>query len=67
MKKVLFKDYIQCKMFFTYKEGKLLSYFNDHANILKQEYLDDGVLISVECSLIDYKKYIDYVWLDNKN
>ncbi len=67
MKKELFKDYLRCKMFFTYKEGSILSYLSEHANIFKKEYSETGVLIDLECSLKDYRKYIDHVWLDHKN
>lgn len=67
IKREIFKDYLICKMFFTYKEGNILSYFNDHANVLETKYLDDGTLVTLECRIKDYKKYLDHVWLDNKN
>lgn len=67
IKKCLFSDWVKCKMFIPYEESSLLSYFNNKANVISQEYMNDGTMIYVELSLIDYKKYNEYVWVDNKN
>lgn len=67
IKKALFSDWITCKMFVPYEDGKLLAYLNNKANVMSQEYKQDGTMLKVELSPIDYKKYIDYVWVDDKD
>ena len=66
IKHALFSNWKHCKMFIPYQNGNILSYLNDKATILSSKYLDDGTMIELELSPIDYQTYIDYIWVDNK-
>ena len=66
IKQALFSNWKHCKMFIPYQNGNILSYLNDKATILSSKYLDDGTMIELELSPIDYQTYIDYIWVDNK-
>lgn len=67
IKKELFKDWIHCKMFIPYENGSILSYLNEKASVLDVKYLEEGSMVDVELSPIDFNKYIDYIWVDDKN
>ena len=57
----LFKDYTLVNLLIPFNEGELVSYFNEHTNIIKQDYTNDGTIITLELSPIllgRYKKYI---------
>lgn len=45
------------ELLIPYDKGNILSYFKDNANIKSIEYGSDGVLISVECTESDYRRY----------
>lgn len=57
----IFKDYVQCQMMIPYEQGALVSYFNEHANVLETSYEPEGTKLSLECKLSDYGKYKEYV------
>lgn len=57
----IFKDYIRCQMIIPYDQGSLVSYFNQHANILETSYEAEGTKLDLECRLSDYGKYEEYV------
>ncbi|RRJ62055.1 GTPase HflX [Paenibacillus oralis] len=57
----IFKDYVQCQMIIPYDQGALVSYFNEHANVLETSYEPEGTKLSLECKLSDYGKYKEYV------
>ena len=57
----IFKDYVQCTMLIPFENGKLISYFNEHAHVMQTEYEENGTRIQVECKLADYEKYQEYV------
>ncbi|MEC0328791.1 GTPase HflX [Paenibacillus macerans] len=57
----IFKDYVQCQMMIPYDQGALVSYFNEHANVLETSYEPEGTKLSLECKLSDYGKYKEYV------
>ena len=54
-------------MFIPYQNSNILSYLNDKANIISQNHLDEGTMIDLEISPMDYQSYIDYIWVDNKS
>lgn len=57
----LFKDYTLVSLLIPFNEGELVSFFNEHTNIIKQEYTNEGTVITLELSPIllgRYKKYI---------
>lgn len=57
----IFKDYIRCKVLIPYNEGHVASYFNDNASIISTEYTEEGTVLEVECSDIEYNKYKKYI------
>lgn len=67
IKRQLFKDWKHCKMFIPYKDSSILSYLNNHATIIDQKYEEDGTMIELELSLKDFKQYLEYIWVDDKN
>jgi len=57
----LFKDYEIVSLLIPFSEGELVSYFNENTNIIKQEYVNEGTILTLELSPIlkgRYKKYI---------
>lgn len=67
IKKYIFKDYLTCKMFIPYHDSSVLSYLNDHCNVLSCDYQDEGSMLEVELSKKDFLRLNEYVWVDNKN
>lgn len=67
IKSALFSDWKHCKMFIPYADGKILSYLNDKATIFNQTHMQDGTMVELEVSPIDYVSFMDYVWVDDKN
>jgi GTP-binding protein HflX len=57
----LFNDYEIVSLLIPFSEGELVSYFNENTNILKQEYVNEGTILTLELSPIlkgRYEKYI---------
>jgi GTPase len=61
IKSHIFKDYKKCEMLIPFSQGQLISYFNEHANVLHTEYEENGTKLTVECRSADYEKYQEYV------
>ncbi|WP_110926568.1 GTPase HflX [Bacillus massiliglaciei] len=57
IKKEIFKEYTKCEMLIPYDKGDILSYFNEQANILSTEYIEEGTKIKVECRQSDCERY----------
>ncbi len=57
----IFTDYVRCELLIPYDQGQIISYFNEHAQILETEYEEDGTKIKVECKHSDYEKYRTFV------
>lgn len=45
-----------------YDKGGIASYFMENATVLKQEYLEDGILIRVNCYSQDAAKYAIFIY-----
>ena len=61
IEKELFKDYEEVVLLIPYTEGDIVSFFNENTHIIKQEYTNDGTLITLELSQMlksKYKKYL---------
>ncbi|MBU1020331.1 MAG: GTPase HflX [Firmicutes bacterium] len=54
------EDYI-VTLLVPFTEGDLVSYFNENAKIITQEYTNDGTLITVELNPILVSKYANYI------
>lgn len=57
----LFKNYKKCKMLIPFSQGAVVSYLNDHANVMSTEYNENGTLLLVECREAQYNKYKEFV------
>lgn len=60
IRKHLFKDYVQVKLLLPFAEGQLVSYLNEHTNILNTEYRTDGTLLTVEMSPQEAQHFTKY-------
>lgn len=60
IRKHLFKDYVQVKLLLPFSEGQLVSYLNEHTNILNTEYRTDGTLLTVEMSPQEAQRFTKY-------
>ena len=59
--KELFKEFEEVNLLIPFKEGELVSYFNENNHIINQEYTNDGTLITLELSQIQKAKYTNYI------
>lgn len=57
----IFTGYVRCDMLLPFDQGRLISYFNEHANVTATRYEENGTLLTLECSQADYEKYRGYV------
>lgn len=57
----IFSDYIDCEMLIPFEKGNIVSYFNTNATIKKTEYEQNGTLLTMNCKISDYNKYLEYV------
>ncbi|MBN2795241.1 MAG: GTPase HflX [Clostridia bacterium] len=53
----IFNDHLTVEMLIPYVDGHVLSYLNENAHILEQEYKEEGTWMKVEVSAIDAEKY----------
>ena len=60
MEKILYRDYILCKMLIPYQEGSVLANLQETAEIRETEYLENGVRIVVNCHRAQYDKYENF-------
>ncbi|MCR2822263.1 GTPase HflX [Lederbergia panacisoli] len=57
----IFNDYLACELLIPYTDGTVISYFNEHSQILSTDYEEDGTKLIVECKKADAEKYQQYV------
>ncbi|EQB88885.1 GTP-binding protein HflX [Clostridium punense] len=57
----IFVDYVQCKMLIPYDKGDITSYLRANANVKLVKYENEGTLLNLECSKIDYEKLEEFV------
>lgn len=57
----VFEDYIRFKLKIPYSEGKTISNIMENATILDSEYIEDGVILNIECSEKEYVQYKQYI------
>ena len=60
IKSHIFKHYIKASFLIPYDRGTLISYLNEHAHVYETEYLENGTLITVECSEHDAQRLAEY-------
>ena len=57
----VFEDYIRFKLKIPYSEGKMISNIMENATILDSEYIEDGVILNIECGEKEYVQYKQYI------
>lgn len=61
IEKHLFKDYVATTMLIPFAAGQVVSYLNEHANILSTKYVSDGTELHLELPREDFHRYQQYV------
>lgn len=57
IRKAVFSDYVECEVLIPYEQGRLVAYFNEHAQIRSTSYEEEGTLLKMECRSADLEKY----------
>lgn len=57
----VFSDFKTVQMMIPYADGNILSYLNEEANILNQDYTEEGTVLEVEVSIVDSEKLKKYI------
>ncbi|WP_370636438.1 GTPase HflX [Cohnella sp. CFH 77786] len=55
----IFGDYVHCEVLIPYDQGRVTSYFNEHARVMATEYEENGTRLRLECKSADFEKYRD--------
>lgn len=58
--RVVYADYVSAEFLIPYDKGQIVSYLMESAHVLKQEYLEEGILLGVNCHAADARKYRQY-------
>ncbi len=58
--KAVFADYVEAKFLIPYQEGQIVSYFMEEAEVIEQEYMEEGIRLFVNCHKADVGKYKKY-------
>lgn len=61
IEKKLSGGYRDCTMLIPYTDGRAVSYLNEHGVVRDTQYLEDGVLLSLQCREEDYQYYRGYL------
>lgn len=62
----VYADYAETEFLFPYNMGQAVSYLLEHAQVLKQEYREEGVYLKVSCHKADAGKYQSYILKTNE-
>jgi GTP-binding protein HflX len=55
----VFTDYKNYEVLIPFDQGKLVSYFNEHAHVHEMSHEEDGTRLSMTCREADYEKFRD--------
>lgn len=61
IKSKLFNEYIKAELLIPYDKGNVTSYFMEHASVISQNYVENGVQLVVNCHKSDADKYGEYL------
>lgn len=59
--KRIFASYKKINLLLPFSAGKEISYLHDHGQVSKEEYLDDGIYVTVRLSSKDSQKFKKYI------
>lgn len=57
----IYADYVTVTFLIPYEKGGLVSYFMENAQIINQEYKENGTKLTVKCYPADKEKYSSYI------
>lgn len=57
----IFSNYKKCRMLIPFEQGSIVSYLNEHANVILTEYDEKGTILTVECNEAQYNKYKEFI------
>ncbi len=57
----LYQGRVECHFLIPYSEGRIVAYLCEHAQVLKQDYIENGVYIVVKCQISDRNRYSSYL------
>lgn len=57
----IYADFVECSFLIPYREGSIVSYFRENAQIISQEYEETGTVIVVKCHKADRDKFSGYL------
>lgn len=61
----IFANYVKKDILIPFNQGKLVSYFNEHAHVMATSYEAEGTRMLIECSTADYERFKnDFVEVD---
>lgn len=60
----LFKDYVTTTLLIPFTDGQVVSYLNEHCNILNTSYEADGTKLEVEIANADLPRFEQYMVVD---
>jgi GTP-binding protein HflX len=61
----IFANYVKKDILIPFNQGKLVSYFNEHAHVMSTSYEAEGTRMLIECSTADYERFKnDFVEVD---
>ncbi|MFB9768910.1 GTPase HflX [Lactiplantibacillus modestisalitolerans] len=61
IKEQVFQGYVTNTLLIPFSDGDVVAYLNDHANILKTDYLATGTQLTVELNAVDAQRFANYV------
>lgn len=62
----IYKDFVIKEILVPFNQGRLVSYFNEHAHIMETVYEEEGTRLKLECSIADYERYRnDFIELES--
>ncbi|EUJ21610.1 GTPase HflX [Listeria aquatica] len=62
VKKRIFTGYKKVTLLIPFEEGQVVAYLNDKANVLSEEYLNEGTKVEVELSPVDQERLKKFRW-----
>ncbi|MFD1954205.1 GTPase HflX [Paenibacillus thailandensis] len=57
IRKEIFSDYVECEVLIPYEQGRLVAFFNEHAQVYSTSYEAEGTLLRMECRSADLEKH----------
>ncbi|WP_342637126.1 GTPase HflX [Fusibacter bizertensis] len=61
IKDTVFKDYVKCVVRIPSEDGKLYSYLNENTYIMDTSFIEDDIILSIECSPYDHARLEKYI------